>query len=80
VTFDGAEVEGSAAFGGITNFGGCSRPISVEALIGVGSADLAASLGLWAKAFKVNKLRPSAWLRIKPIVLIWERRKRAWVI
>jgi hypothetical protein len=52
----------------------------VDVLIGIGKAGLAAPFTFWAKAFNANKLRLNAWLRIKPIVLIWERRKRAWVI
>jgi hypothetical protein len=47
--------------------------MSVDALIGVGKAGLAAPLGFWAKAFNDKKLRLNAWLRIKPIVLIRER-------
>ena len=81
VTAEGAELFGNAGLvGGGINCGGCSSPTSVDALMGVGSAGLAASIGLCAKAFVDKELRPSAWLRIKPIVVICERRKRALVI
>ena len=55
-------------------------PMSTSTLIGIGKAGLAALLGFWAKAFNDKKLRLNAWLRIKPIALIWGRRKRFWVI
>jgi len=71
VTFEGAEVLGSAALvGGITNCGGCSRPMSVEVLIGVGNAGLATSFGLWAATLADQEMKPSAWLRIKPMAVI----------
>lgn len=77
VTLDGAELVGRAALGGGgTNSGGCSRPSNEDALTGVGNAGLVASLGLWAKTGGDHELRPSAWLRIKPSMVVLERRKR----
>lgn len=44
--------------------------MSDEALIGVGSAGLTASFALWAKTLVGQEIKPNAWLRIKPIVVI----------
>ena len=42
----------------------------VEVLIGLGSEGLAVPFALWAKTLAGQEMKPNAWLRIKPIVVI----------
>ena len=58
---DGAEFAGIAGLvGGGAIWGGCSRPMRVDALIGVGKAGFEAAFGLWAITLPDQVFQPSA--------------------
>lgn len=78
---EGVEAVGSAVLlNGSAICGGFSKPISEEALIGLGKAGLSAPLALCANVRPDHELKTSAWPRIKPKAVSLESLKRTGVI